>query len=232
MKEFKGVWHKVADGDLPELEELVLIAFKDGGLGTTIGYLKEYNIYKTWQIQDKIIGTRKGWATIDYETFGFNEVVAWMELPEYEEEQKLFLNSKSYKVDNDKLQTVIFYQNRGEWKLCCKGEGFSDAVSIEFDKVILNIKNLEFDSEFAKSHDITDKWDRGFRFKVLFKGMSTSIDGKHPIDILCNNCEILYKENNSLVLEALHDENGEKMQLIIEDNDNYKKITALSGESK
>lgn len=85
MKEFKGVWHKVADGDLPELEEVVLIAFKDGGLETTIGYLREYNVYKTWQIRDEIIGTRKGWVTIDHEIFGFNEVVAWTELPEYEE---------------------------------------------------------------------------------------------------------------------------------------------------
>lgn len=86
MKEFKGVWHKVADGDLPELEELVLIAVKDGYLGeTTIGYLREYNVYKTWQIRDEIIGTRKGWVTIDHEIFGFNEVVAWTELPEYEE---------------------------------------------------------------------------------------------------------------------------------------------------
>lgn len=85
MKEFKGVWHKVADGDLPELEEVVLIAFKDGGLETTIGYLREYNVYKTWQIRDEIIGTRKGWVTIDYEIFRLNEVVAWTELPEYEE---------------------------------------------------------------------------------------------------------------------------------------------------
>lgn len=85
MKEFKGVWHKVADEDLPELEEVVLIALKDGGLETTIGYLREYNVYKTWQIRDEIIGTRKGWVTIDYETFRFNEVVAWTELPEYKE---------------------------------------------------------------------------------------------------------------------------------------------------
>lgn len=84
MKEFKGVWHKVVDGDLPELEEVVLIAFKDRGLETTIGYLREYNVYKTWQIRDEIIGTRKGWVTID-EIFRFNEVVAWTELPEYEE---------------------------------------------------------------------------------------------------------------------------------------------------
>lgn len=85
MKEFKGVWHKVADGDLPELEELVLIAFKDGDLETTIGYLREYNVYKTWRIRGEIIGTRKGWATTDYETFGFDKVVAWMEIPKYEE---------------------------------------------------------------------------------------------------------------------------------------------------
>ena len=86
MKEFKSVWHKVADGDLPELEEVVLIAFKDGGLETTIGYLREYNVYKTWQIRDEIIGTRKGWVTIDNEIFRLNEVIAWMEIPEYEEE--------------------------------------------------------------------------------------------------------------------------------------------------
>lgn len=86
MEEFKGVWHKVADGDLPELEEVVLIAVKEGYLEeTTIGYLREYNVYKTWQIRDEIIGTRKGWVTIDHEIFGFNEVVAWTELPEYEE---------------------------------------------------------------------------------------------------------------------------------------------------
>ena len=50
MKEFKGAWHKVADGDFPELEELVLIAcrIEDGDLETTIGYLREYNVYKTW----------------------------------------------------------------------------------------------------------------------------------------------------------------------------------------
>ena len=48
MKEFKGAWHKVADGDFPELEELVLIAcrIEDGDLETTIGYLREYNVYK------------------------------------------------------------------------------------------------------------------------------------------------------------------------------------------
>ena len=85
MKKFKGVWHKVADGDLPELEEIVLIAFKDRGLETTIGYLREYNVYKTWQIRDEIIGTRKGWATIDHEIFRFDEIVAWTELPEYKE---------------------------------------------------------------------------------------------------------------------------------------------------
>lgn len=87
MKEFKGAWHKVADGDFPELEELVLIAcrIEDGDLETTIGYLREYNVYKTWQIRDEIIGTRKGWTTIDHEIFRLNEVVAWTELPEYEE---------------------------------------------------------------------------------------------------------------------------------------------------
>ncbi len=153
---------------------------------------------------------------------------------EYEEEPKLFLNSKSYKIDDDKLQVTIFYQDKEEWKLCCKGEGFSDAVSFEYapNEVILNIKNLEFDSDFAKSHDITDRWDRWLRLKVLFKGTTTFIDGKHPIDILCNNCEVLYQENDSLVLGALYDENGEKMQLIIEDDDNYKEMAALLGESK
>lgn len=85
MKEFKGVWHKVADEDLPEPEEVVLIAFKDGGLETTIGYLREYNVYKTWQIRDEVIGTRRGYVTIDHEIFRLNEVVAWTELSEYEE---------------------------------------------------------------------------------------------------------------------------------------------------
>nr|DAG58019.1 MAG TPA: hypothetical protein [Caudoviricetes sp.] len=215
MKEFKGVWHKVAENP-PKPEKEVLIYYKN--------YLGKA-IYRTGYWQDLHRGYRCWWVydRVDDE-INESDIIAWTELPEYEEEQKLFLNSKSYKIKDDRLQVTIFYQDKRKWKLCCKGEGSFDAVSIETDKITLNIKNLEFDSDFAKSRDTTDRWDRGLRFKVLFKGIATSIDGEHPVDMLCNNCEVLYQENDSLVLEALHDENGEKMQLIIEDDDNYKKM--------
>lgn len=218
MKELeKGIWHKVSEYGLPETNDYILVYLRSrsGVYSPTVSMAKYYPDEEHWWI------AVNSPEILDED----DEIVAWMEIPKYEEEQKPFLNSKSYKIDDGKLQVAIFYQNKGEWKLCCKGEGFSDAVSIESDKAILNIKNLEFDSDFAKSHDITDtdRWYRWLRFKVLFKGTATSINGKHPVDILCNNCEVLYQENDSLVLKALPNENGEKMQLIIEDDDNYKK---------
>lgn len=93
MKEFKGAWHKVADGDLPELEERVLVSYKleDKSLKTTVGYLKKFNIYEFETLFDaEVVGFEKGWITLDDCCFiELDKVIAWTELPEYEDEYVL-----------------------------------------------------------------------------------------------------------------------------------------------
>ena len=81
MKEFKGVWHKVADGDLPKLGERVLVSYwtLDKEIDTSIGFLEEQ------KFED---GVRKRWYMDDDNIFilELDEVIAWTELPEYEDE--------------------------------------------------------------------------------------------------------------------------------------------------
>jgi len=80
MKEFKGIWHKVADGDLPELGERVLVSYwtLDREIDTSIGFLEEQEfkdgVWKRWYMDDDNIFILE-----------LDEVIAWMELPEYKE---------------------------------------------------------------------------------------------------------------------------------------------------
>ena len=81
MKEFKGVWYKVANGDLPEFEKWVLIAYRlsNEKFVTSIGRLEEYQFFKDSEIL-------KRWELDNYETIlKPDEVIAWTELPKYEE---------------------------------------------------------------------------------------------------------------------------------------------------
>ena len=81
MKEFKGAWYKVANGDLPEFEKWVLIAYRlsNEKFVTSIGRLEEYQFFKDSEIL-------KRWELDNYETIlKLHEVIAWTELPEYEE---------------------------------------------------------------------------------------------------------------------------------------------------
>ena len=80
MKEFKGAWHKVAE-DPPEEEKEVLIYYKN--------YFGEA-IYRNGYWQDLYRGYRCWWVYdgIDDE-INESDIIAWTELPEYEEEQKM-----------------------------------------------------------------------------------------------------------------------------------------------
>lgn len=74
----KVKWHKVSEGDLPEFDDEVLISYKtkSGGLWTAISHLSK-------KVCEK--GVVKYWCTDSYGIIDFNEVIAWMEIPEYKE---------------------------------------------------------------------------------------------------------------------------------------------------
>ncbi len=76
----KSAWHKIIDGNLPKLDERVLLAFPilDGEFGVSIGSLIEWECDK---------GILKRWIMDDESVFmlDFDEVIAWMEIPEYKD---------------------------------------------------------------------------------------------------------------------------------------------------
>lgn len=77
MKEFKGVWYKVAENP-PEPEKDVLVYYKN--------YFGE-NIYRTGYWQDLYRGYRCWWVYDGFDDeINESNIIAWTELPEYEEE--------------------------------------------------------------------------------------------------------------------------------------------------
>lgn len=77
MKEVKGVWHKVAEDGLPKTDDYILVCLRNryGGPQPTISMAAYDPDEEYW------------WIAVNYsETLDEDdEVVAWMEIPEYEE---------------------------------------------------------------------------------------------------------------------------------------------------
>ena len=76
LKEQIPKWHKVADGDLPTYGKWILCKMKDG--------YDPYIVSLTDAINDDVFLT--GYET--EETNGFENVIAWCEIPKYEENLK------------------------------------------------------------------------------------------------------------------------------------------------
>ena len=78
MKEFKGVWHKVSEEGLPKTDDYILVYIRDKSKSyqPTISMAAYDPDYESW------------WIAANYsETLDDDDkVIAWMEIPEYEEE--------------------------------------------------------------------------------------------------------------------------------------------------
>lgn len=75
MKENKGVWHKVAEDGLPKTDDYILVYIRSELCQPIISMAAYDPDYGDWWI-----------ALNDSETLDDDdEVVAWMEIPEYEE---------------------------------------------------------------------------------------------------------------------------------------------------
>ena len=82
MKEFKGIWHKITDGCLPEPEKDILIYYRNyrDKSAIRVGYWEDlHRDYRCWWVYDRVD-----------DEINESEIIAWTELPEYEDEYVLY----------------------------------------------------------------------------------------------------------------------------------------------
>jgi hypothetical protein len=77
MKEFKGVWHKVAEDGLPKTNDYILVYLRSRSKSyyPTVSMARYIPNYGGWWIAANCS------KTLDDD----DDVVAWMEIPEYKE---------------------------------------------------------------------------------------------------------------------------------------------------
>ena len=112
---------------------------------------------------------------------------------------------------NDKLKATLFYKGGNKWETCGYGKVSPYAICAEcYDygsyKVTLDIDELMFGLNFVQSHYLDDDWPL---LKVELKGEISSEDGHalSIVTIVCDNCEVLSYDGDTLRLKSLSNGN-------------------------